>query len=186
MSTATAPEPLMTAEQFGKRPDPGYPEELVRGRVVSISPPFRRHGQVCSKADRIIGSYVENLDLGHVLTNDSGVITERNPDTVRGADVAFYSFDRLPRGALPASYGPELPELVIEVLSPSDRWPRVLAKVAEYLEAGVTFVVVLDDEHRQTHVYAADEPVRVLNSDSELALPDVLGEFRVRVAKFFE
>ncbi len=38
---------LMTAEEFGKRPDPGYPEELVRGRVVSTPVPDRRHGYVC-------------------------------------------------------------------------------------------------------------------------------------------
>jgi len=28
---------LMTAEEFGKRPDPGYPEELVRGRVITMT-----------------------------------------------------------------------------------------------------------------------------------------------------
>src|SRR5690242_2803487 len=109
---ATAASPLLTAEEFARRPDPGHPEELVRGRTIAMPPPSRRHGQVCSKADRIFGAFVEEHDLGHVLCNDSGVITERGPDTVRGPDVAFYSFERLPRGPLPASYGPEVPELV--------------------------------------------------------------------------
>jgi len=40
---------LMTAEEFGKRPDPGYPEELVRGRIVAMSVPDKRHGYVCLK-----------------------------------------------------------------------------------------------------------------------------------------
>ena len=40
MTTAEMVE-LMTAEQFGRRPDPGYPEELVRGRVVAMSVPDR-------------------------------------------------------------------------------------------------------------------------------------------------
>jgi Uma2 family endonuclease len=186
MSTAATLEPLLTAEDFGRRPDPGYPEELVRGRIISMSPPFRRHGQICVNASFILTSYVRQQDAGHVLGNDSGVITERNPDTVRGADVAFYSYDRLPRGPLPANYGPEVPELVIEVLSPSDRWPRVLAKVAEYLEAGVVVVVVLDDEHRQALVYRADRPVQLLDSGDELTLPDVLGSFQARVGQFFE
>jgi Uma2 family endonuclease len=186
MSTTTAPEQLLTAEEFGKRPDPGYPEELVKGTVVSMTPPYRRHGKICSRADRIVGGYFEDHDLGHVLCNDSGVITERDPDTVRGPDVALYSFARLPRGPLTSSYGPEVPDLVIEVLSPSDRWPSVLAKVAEYLEAGVTFVIVLDDHHRQAHVYGSDRQVRVLNSDDDLTIPEVLGDFRTRVDKFFE
>ena len=35
---------------------------------------------------------MDEHDLGHVLSNDSGVITERDPDTVRGADISFYSY----------------------------------------------------------------------------------------------
>src|SRR5438874_124375 len=133
MSTALAEGPLWTAEQYEQRPDPGHPEELVRGRIVPLPQPNRRHGQICSKVGRILGNLADERDLGHVLSNDSAIITERNPDTVRGADVAFYSYARLPRGPLSASYGPEVPELVVEVLSPSDRWPKVLQKVGEYL-----------------------------------------------------
>jgi Uma2 family endonuclease len=183
---ATAAESLLTAEQFAERPDPGYPEELVRGRVVALPQPNRRHGQICNKAGRILGNCAEEHDLGHVLSNGSGVITERDPDTVRGADFAFYSFDRLPRGSLPASYGPEVPELVIEVRSPSDRWPEVLRKVAEYLEAGVSVVVVLDDDRRSAHLYGAGGMNRMLAADDELALPELLGEFRMAVGRFFE
>ncbi|MFO0953546.1 MAG: Uma2 family endonuclease [Isosphaeraceae bacterium] len=183
---ATAAAPGLTAEQFGERPDPGYPEELVRGRVVRMPPPNRRHGQVCSRADRIIGGYVDEHDLGHVLSNDSGVITGRDPDTVRGADVAYYSFARLPRGPLPQSYGPEAPELVVEVLSPGDRWPEVLEKLAEYLRAGVVVVLVLDPETRAAQLYRADQPPRTLQAEDELTLPDVLGDFRAAVARFFD
>ena len=80
---ATA-ELLLTAEEFGLRPDPGYPAALVRRRIVKLPQPNRRHGQICNKAGRILGNYAEDHDLGHVLSNDSGVITERDPDTVRG------------------------------------------------------------------------------------------------------
>jgi hypothetical protein len=39
MSIAVASEQLLTAEEFGRRPDPGYPEELVRGRIVGENAP---------------------------------------------------------------------------------------------------------------------------------------------------
>src|SRR5258708_37197012 len=134
MSTAPAsPTALMTAEEFARRPDPGHPEELVRGRVVPVPVPDRRHGQICSKVCRLLGNFAEEHDLGHVLNNDSGVITARQPDTVRGADVAFYSYNRLPKGPLPVLYPEVAPDLVVEVRSPGDRWPEALAKVAEYL-----------------------------------------------------
>jgi Uma2 family endonuclease len=186
MSTAPQVAPLLTAEQFARRPDPGYPEELVKGRIEPMPPTNRRHGQICNKVGRLLGNFAEAHDLGHVLNNDAGVITERGPDTVRGPDVAFYSYARLPRGPVPEDYGIEPPDLVIEVLSPSDRWPKVLAKAAEYLNAGVTAVIVLDPAHRSAHVHTADAPGRVLGPEDELWLPDMLGEFRVIVGEFFE
>ena len=98
---STAPQPALTAEEFGRRPDPGYPEELVRGRIVSMSPPSRRHGQVCSKVDRILGAFVEQHDLGHVLCNDSGVITD-GPRTRFGAPMwSSTVMHACPRGLFP-------------------------------------------------------------------------------------
>src|SRR6516162_6198848 len=114
MATAEMLE-LLTAEEFGKRPDPGYPEELVQGRVVAMPPPDRKHGFVCSSASGLLGNFVRERDLGRVMSNDSGVITERDPDTVHGADVSYYSYGRLPKGPVPTGYGPEVPELVVEV-----------------------------------------------------------------------
>jgi Uma2 family endonuclease len=46
MATAEA---LLTAEEFERMPDPGYPTELVRGRIVAMNPPGFRHGEVCAK-----------------------------------------------------------------------------------------------------------------------------------------
>jgi Uma2 family endonuclease len=186
MATVAEPEALLTAEQYAQRPDFGYPEELVRGRIVPMSMPKPRHGYLCNKAGRILGSFVDEHGLGWVLNNNSGVITERNPDTVRGADVAYYSFDRRPPGDLPDNYPEVALELVIEVRSPSDRWPPVLAQVAEYLQAGVSTVVVLDGKRRSAHVFSADGAHRMLGADDELTLPELLGDFRVAVRRFFE
>jgi Uma2 family endonuclease len=186
MATVSSPEVLLTAEQFGERPDPGYPEELVRGRIVRMPPPKPRHGEICITVGRILGNFVADHALGRVLGNDSGVITERGPDTLRGADIAFYSYDRVPKGPLPNQYLDVAPELVVEVLSPDDRWLKVLAKVAEYLQVGVLMVVVLDDHHKSAHVYEADAPNRTLGPDEEFAFPDFLGHLQVRVRRFFE
>ncbi|MHB1559270.1 MAG: Uma2 family endonuclease [Isosphaeraceae bacterium] len=183
MATAEA---LMTAREFGRRPDPGYPEELVRGRIVAMPPPDRRHGWVCLRTGRILDTFVEEHDLGRVLSNDSGVITERNPDTVRGADVAYYSYARLPKGPLKPGYGPEVPELVIEVRSSSDSWREILEKVTEYLAAGVLKVIVLDPEKQKAHVFTTDEEPVVLGPADDLTLPGLLEGFRVSVHRFFE
>ena len=183
---ASASQPLLTAEEFGRRVDPGYPEELVRGRIVTMPPPGRRHGQVCAQVVYLLRRFLDEHDLGHVLSNDSGVITERGPDTVRGPDIAFYSYARIPKGPLPASYGPEVPELVFEVRSPGDRWRELTIKAGEYLSAGVLFVVILDPDAQTAVVYSGEEPPRVLGPDDELAFPELLGDFRVKIDRLFD
>ena len=185
MATAEMIE-LMTAEEFGERPDPGYPEELVRGRIVPTSVPDKRHGYTCLKVGRILGDFVDQHDLGRVMSNDSGVITEHNPDTVRGADISFYSFSRLPKGPLARGSGTEIPELVVEVRSPGDRWRDIQKKVTEYLQAGVLAGVVLDPEPNSAHVFSADDPPRMLNAEDELILSGILEGFRTWLGRFFE
>jgi Uma2 family endonuclease len=187
MSTATQATPVaMTAGEFSRRPDPGYPEELVRGRIETMPPPRARHGQVCNKVGRIFGNYAEEHSLGHVLCNDSGVITERDPDTVRGADIAFYSYAKMPKGPLPDRYPDVPPDLVIEVLSPDDRWRKVMIKVAEYLQLGVAVVGVLDPEEATMTLFEGDKAVRVLSRDDEFHLPELFGAFRVPVRAFLD
>jgi Uma2 family endonuclease len=182
MATAEA---LMSAQEFGERPDPGHPEELVKGTIIAMPPPDRRHGYVCLKVGRILGDWVDAHDLGRVMSNDSGIITERNPDTVRGADVAYYSYTRLPKGPLPTGYGPEVPELVVEVCSLSDRWVDINEKVTEYIRAGVLAVVVLDPKSQTAHIFSGNDAPRILGADDELALPGILEGFLVRVGRFF-
>ncbi|QEH38001.1 hypothetical protein OJF2_65970 [Aquisphaera giovannonii] len=189
MATAPAsplPDALVTAEEFAARPDPGRPEELVEGRIVPMTVPKPRHGYLCNKAGRILGNFCEEHRLGWVFNNDTGVITKRDPDTVRGADVAFYGYARLPEGELPDGYPDVAPDLVLEVLSPSDRWPKVLTKVAEYLDAGVSAVLVLDDERREARLFRGDGTIRVLSAEDELGIPDILGAFRITIGRFFD
>lgn len=186
MATVIAPEDLLTAEEYSNRSDPGYPEELVRGRIVAMAQPNARHGEVCANTMLIVGPFVREHDLGRALCNDTGVITERGPDTVRGADIVFYSYARAPKGPLPKVYLEVMPELVFEVRSPSDRWSKVLQKVAEYLNAGVGVVCVLDDSDQTATVFEPDRRERELKSDDDLTFPDILPGFRVPVRRFFE
>jgi Uma2 family endonuclease len=188
MSFASAvTPPLLTAEEFARRPDSGHPEELVQGRVVSMPPPKPRHGHLCNRVGRILGAFCDEHRLGWVFNNDTGIITQRDPDTVRGADVAYYSYSRLPEGTLADAYPEVAPDLVFEILSPSERWPKVLITVGEYLDAGTTVVVILEDEHRLAHGFTKDSVgVAVLRADQTLTLPDLLPGFSVPVRTFFE
>jgi len=177
---------LLTAEEYRLLPDNGRPTELVRGRLVEMNMPSPRHGYYCGNIAGIVRAHVKEHDLGRVMTNDTGIITGRDPDTVRGADVVFYSYTRLPRGAVPDGYLPVSLEVVFEVRSPTDRWAKIMVKVGEYLDPGVVVVCVLDPQSETLTVYRDDELPRVLAAEDELTLPDLLGDFRVPVRHFLE
>ena len=179
-------ESLITAEEFAEMHGIDEPCELIRGEIVVSPPPSFDHGAVCSAIAEVIGAYVRSKCLGRTLTNDSGVITQRGPDTVRGADVSYYSYAAVPKGERPYPYPKAPPELVFEVRSPSQSWPDVHAKVAEYLAAGVKVVCVADSPSQKVVVHYADKPSVTLSADDTLQLPEVLGDFSTPISVFFE
>lgn len=177
---------LLTAEEFFETIPSTEFCELIQGEVVSMNPPGHRHGRVVARICQSLWNFVDQHDVGHVAGADSGVITERDPDTVRGADVMFHSYDRIPKGAEIVQYPTVSPNVVFEVRSPSDRWPDIHEKVTEYLQAGVDCVVVLDPEDQTARLFYTDRGNETLTADDELTLPAPLDGFRERVSRFFE
>jgi Uma2 family endonuclease len=187
MATAELLERLITAEEFLMMPDDGVPKELVRGRIVTMNVPAPRHGHYCSRIARWVGVFAEDeKDLGRVMTNDSGVVTEHDPDTVRGPDVSYYSYKRLPKGPLPEGYLDVAPDAAFEVRSPTDSWRRTHARVGELLNAGVLAVCVLDPRTESVTVWDNDGPPRVLYKGNILTLPEILPGFELPIARLFE
>ena len=182
MATTTT---LLTAEEFLAHDD-GCFSELVRGKFVPMNMPGSRHGMICLKIGRLVGNYVEEHDLGRTFSNDSGMITERDPDTVRGRHISFFSYDRIPKGPVPVGYPSKPPEVVFEVLSPDDRASFVLQKVAEYLNAGVTAVYVVDPRTQQVSVYQEQQPVETFAGADRLTFPAPLEQLKIEVRRLFE
>ena len=146
------------------------------------------HGYICNNVSLIITPFVREHKLGRVFSNDTFTRTrlKESTDSVRGPDVAFVSFTRMPKGPIPAGPLPCAPDLVVEVRSPSDRISQLTAKAMEFLDAGTTVVLVLDPETESLAVFRENElPIRMHNSD-ELTLPDVLPGFKIEAKKFFE
>jgi len=158
--------------------------ELVRGEVIELPPPMKPHGVVCGNSAWLLGSYVRQRRKGYVTTNDSGVILERDPDTVRGPDVALYE-DAQKWDDLHPKYGEVPPRLAVEVLSPNDRADRTLRKLMDYLRNGVALVWLVDPEARTVTVYRPGAPPYELKEHEELTGHDVLPGFSCKVADLF-
>jgi Uma2 family endonuclease len=114
-----------------------------------------------------------------------GFVLRRDPDTVRAADIAFVRRERLPAGDLPRGFFEGAPDLVVEILSPSDRYTDILRKVSEWLEAGAAMVWVVDPEHHGVMVFRSDGTLRLLGESDSLEGEEVLPGFRYPVGELF-
>jgi Uma2 family endonuclease len=177
-------ERLLTAAEFERMPEEdAYRIELVRGRLVRSPRPAPLHGRLVARLSRLLDEFVENAGTGVVLA-DVGALLARNPDTVRGPDVAFYSHERIPEsGYATGFWGP--PDLAVEITSPSNQVSEIQAKVTEYLDAGVRLVWVIDPPTRTVTVYSVGGEARIVRSDQVLEGGEVLGGFRLPLTAFF-
>jgi Uma2 family endonuclease len=177
---------LLTVEDFARVAPVLGPCELIKGEIVQMSPGGMRHSKVTGRAFLLLAGHAEARGLGHVLTGEAGVIVARHPDTVRGADVAFISYQRQPKGAVEDGFLSQPPELVIEVLGKETSWQKMEAKIADYHGLGVDLVWILDPHTETLRAYPrGSTPVVLRDTDEASADPFVPG-FAVRVSRFFE
>ncbi|MDE0133669.1 MAG: Uma2 family endonuclease [Acidimicrobiaceae bacterium] len=187
MKTAVQPSPttLLTADDLFQLDDE-VRGELIRGVFCEMTPPGHEHGRVVALLTHALVAHVEERQLGVVVAGDSGVHLEHDPDTVRAPDVAFTSGERLPMGRAIHGYAQVVPDLVVEVVSPSDRHADVRDKARMWLSFGVQLVWVVFPAARTGEVYrAGTEAVETLTEADSLDGGDVLPGFTYPLSQLF-
>jgi Uma2 family endonuclease len=184
MASVTAK--LLTAEEYRLMAPPadGGKTELMRGEVVKLCRPGFLHGLVQGRGYAILDRHVSPRKMGRVVV-ETGVVTERDPDTVRGPDVSYWSAERLPLDQTPVGYPALAPSLAVEVLSPSNQLTRIRDKMREYFERDVRMVWIVDPEDRTLTIYRSLDEGQVLHAAAPVQVDDVLPEFRCQVADLF-
>jgi Uma2 family endonuclease len=178
----------MTAEEFyewANRPEnQGTLYELVQGEPVAMPTPSELHGVVCFLIAHLLGKYIFQRGKGYICTNDTGLLVERDPDTLRGPDIML--FDELRRlEELSRQFAVAIPRLVVEVLSPSDRLGRVNRRINQYLKRGVPLVWLVDPEVRNITIYRPGKDLYTVEETEDLTGDEILPDFRCRAAEFF-
>jgi Uma2 family endonuclease len=186
MNSATATKKLLSAEEYARLPAPadGSPTEFVKGEVVVMSPPSFIHGWVQGNVYYLLRQHGDRTRSGRV-TVESGMLTEEGPATVRGPEVAFWSYTRLPLDHTPVVFANIAPDLAVEVVSPSNSRKDIAKKVREYFAAGGPMVWVVDPDERTVTVYRKPGDGKVLWDDANLTGDDVLPGFACAVSEFF-
>jgi Uma2 family endonuclease len=177
-------ETITTAQQLLEMPDPGRCE-LIRGELIHMPPTGFDHGWHEYQIAHFLGKFVIPRKLGVILVGDVGFLIERDPDTVRAPDVAFIRTERIPQKTSGFYFG--VPDLAVEILSPSDRAGEVQAKVDVWLSAGCPMVWVVDPENCVLHLHRRDSRVvEVLTPKDTLTAEEILPGFSLPLSELFQ
>lgn len=176
---------LMTADELFQMPHGNFRYEIVAGELRQMSPTGAMHGIVTARFNAAVFNHVESNDLGFVFGAETGFKLASNPDTVRAPDVAFVSYERMPTDADITKFLPVAPDLVVEVVSPTDTLYEVEEKVAEWLAAGALAVWVANPKRRTVTVHRPHQPPQVLTEADTLEGGEALRGFSYSLAKLF-
>ena len=173
----------MTAQELAELAGDGARYELVEGVLRTMTPAGGEHGRTGARLLVRLGAFVERERLGEVFTAETGFVLSRDPDTVRAPDVAFVRTERAPQARVPG-FPALAPDLVAEVVSPSDRAVEVAGKALAWLDAGVRLVWVVDPQNRTVTVHRPDGTT-VLRGRDQLNGEDVLPGFVLSLAELW-
>jgi Uma2 family endonuclease len=149
---ATTRAKLMTFAEFEQLPDPtGARLELHEGAVVSMPPPILRHSIVQQKLRDLLQALCAGVGSTYV---ELGF----RPTTeweFRYADVAWAPAERWAKQD-PSGYFSGAPDIVIEVLSPSNTVSKMFEKEQLCLENGCREFWVVDLERKVVKISTTD------------------------------
>lgn len=185
VDSAPIVEPPITGEAFAVMVELGR-SELIEGSIIQMSPPQGRHGRCESKFTYLLMQFALERRSGIVMSGEAGVYTQRNPDSVRGMDVAYLANERWAQQKNKDGYLEVPPDLIVEVLSPDDRWSNVTQKLREYFAIGVRLVWVADPEAGVVFAYRSLTDMREFKTEDTLTAAEVLPGFSAPVAALFE
>lgn len=177
----------VTAEQFWEMPEiPDKRFELVNGELVAVPSPGAMHNFVVAVLNHLLYAFVSSRRLGFVFGDNTSYLLHRGPDRVRIPDLSFIAWEHVPAEGLPDGFWSVVPDLAVEVVSPSDRTSDVLSKADEYLASGTRLVWVVWLKDRAVTVHIKGETRRELGANDVLDGGDMLPGFNVRVSELFD
>jgi Uma2 family endonuclease len=187
MPTATMP---MTTADLLALPDDGKRRWLINGELreegMTVRNRFHSMAMANLSCDLVHWRRTLSEPRGKVVCGEAGVRLPGDPETTVGVDIAYVSHDVMVQQTEKTSIIEGVPELVVEILSPSDTQELIDEMVEEFLVAGVPLVWLVDPTDRTVTIYRPGEEPTLVNSRQKLEGGTVLPGFSVPVAQIFD
>lgn len=188
---ATTIEIGMSVEEFIRRYDE-QPFEILNGEIVPMSPSVSGPTYIANKLAQFINFYAIPKELGEALIEMVFTLQD-TPKWVKGSrvpDVLYFKKERFD------TYKQEnpnwqaepmrlLPDLVVEVVSPSDQFVAVNNKVQLYMQDGIPLIWVIEPERRTISIPVNSKQYLVLTDQDTLTGGEVIPGFEIESSKIF-
>ncbi|MDV6032702.1 MAG: Uma2 family endonuclease [Phycisphaera sp. RhM] len=158
--------------------------ELVDGYLVERAMGYRE-SLLAMMIGRFMIEFVSAAKLG-VVSGPDGFF-RLSPSLIRGPDVAFTSWDRLPDRKVPAeAYPAVIPDLVVEVVSAGNTRTEMTNKRRDYFARGVKLIWMVDPDQRSVAVWRSMTDYVVRDETQSLDGEDVIPGLSIRLAEVFQ
>jgi len=171
--------------------DPAYEDRyfyLIDGRLYEDAMPGRTHARLAIKIGRYLDEYAEAHNLGEV-TSECGYYPPDTRYTLLLPDVAYQSHTKLPDPP-PKGYVPQMPDLAVEIQSPSDSLRKMRRKAQVYLEHDTALVWLVLPDRQGVEVCRLDADgglqAKFLGNEDILSGEEVLPGFVLDISKLFD
>ena len=183
---ARAGSMLMSPQEFSVYPlNDEEQGELVRGELRVTPAPGAVHGRIATNLTVLLSAHVDGRNVGWVYADSVGYQLVDLPRTVRRPDVSFVRADRLPPEGVGPGFLKVAPDLVVEVLSPSETASELEEKLDDYRACGTLLIWVVDPVRRTVMVIASDAAPRWVHEGDRLDGGVVLPTFSCDVGDLF-
>jgi Uma2 family endonuclease len=184
MPTAALPKRKnWTDEELEALPNDGHKYELLDGGLI-MSPVHANHGTICMRLGALLFNFVDRHKMGQLYDSSTGF--RLSEEVLLSPDIAFVSKTRLKKVLIaPDKFLYGAPDLLVEVLSPSDRMRQIHRKLDLYFECGTRLVWLVNWKMEQVHIHRPDRIEALTRPNDILTGGEVLPGFKCRLGRIF-
>ncbi|MDZ8053564.1 MAG: Uma2 family endonuclease [Aulosira sp. ZfuVER01] len=161
-------------------------ERNAAGELIIMPPTGGETGKRNSTINAQLWLWNEENQLGEVFDSSTGFTlpngADRSPDVSWVEKSRWNSLTKEQR----EKFIPLCPDFVIEILSPSDRLPKVQEKMQEYLDNGCRLGLLINRKKQELEIYRPNQKVEILQAPQTFAAEDVLPGFILNMQKIWQ
>ncbi|MDE2855301.1 MAG: Uma2 family endonuclease [Chloroflexota bacterium] len=157
--------------------------ELIDGVIIEMTKPGTRHGQLVIRLGRYLDIFVEENDLG-IVTTETGYFPQDYRFMMLAPDVAYVSRARQPESD-PDKWMPIMPDLAVEIHSPTNTYKELREKAQLYLRHGSKLVWIIMPAKQSVEIHRPQIPPETLAFEDSLSGDDVLPGFELALRRLF-